>query len=54
MLAESSSSEEDTHSSIKEKDPRWTLGEELSLDLAGTMMTKQSSLTSSDGEGNGY
>jgi hypothetical protein len=54
MLAEASSSEEDTHSSIKEKVPRWTLGEELSLDLAGTMMTKQSSLTSSDWEGNGY
>jgi hypothetical protein len=43
-----------THSSTKEEVPSWTLKEELPLDLAGTMMTKQPSLTSNGWERNGY
>jgi hypothetical protein len=54
MLAEASSSEGDAHSSFKEKVPCWTLEEELPLDLAGTMITKQPSLASTDWERNGY
>jgi hypothetical protein len=37
-----------------EEVPLWTLGEGLPLDMAGTMMTKQHSLTSTDWETDGY
>jgi hypothetical protein len=53
MLAGASSSEEDARSSFKEKVPRCTLEMELPLDLAGTMMTKQPSMISSDSKSNG-
>jgi hypothetical protein len=54
MIAETSSSVEDIFIPIKEEVPSSTLKEELLLDLAGTMMTKQPSLTSSDWGRNGF
>jgi hypothetical protein len=54
MPAKASSSVEDAYFPIKEEVPIRTLEEELPLDLAGTMMTKQPSMTSSDWERNGF
>jgi hypothetical protein len=53
MLAETSSTMEDAYTPIKEEVTSSTLKEELPLDLAGTMTTKQPSMISSDSESNG-
>jgi hypothetical protein len=53
MLAGDDNSGEEDCSSFKEKVPRCTLEMELPLDMAGTMMTKPSSMISSDWESNG-
>jgi hypothetical protein len=53
-LAAGCNNEEVSHSTLQEEAPHWTLKKELNLDMAGTMMTKQPSLTSIDWETNGY